>query len=571
MSTTPIKQRGATDDVAPIVVGLPKPSLSWLWWLPVLLGGLYALAILTHLRTILDSIWLSSDSDIDGVLAHMGMHAPAGALLTTGDYPHYETMALTLLTRSFPLYRVIWVLAPVFFALLGLGAVVLSTLRAFGRWPAGIVGAVLVCFAGGGVATQTAGGLATVLAIDAHANTLITAAVVGCALVWIVPRIAKLSTRQLVTAAVVLGVLGGLPLAGDNLYLAWGVAPLVVVTMLAAWRGPEDGAGRVVVFGLGTLAATLLTAVVFGAIMRSEGVRGFAPSYNQFVTLATPSRFFTNFNTLLRALPSLTAGSFYGHRLDARSEFEVVSAVLVFAALVTGIWSVRRRVANSLPRAAGGGDVVGERFVHTTFWVTVIAAGLLVFMIASPNPFTTDGRYLLGPYVGIAALLPLLLERGTGWKLIVTIGASLFVFSALYQFNTGVLKHISKGYKTAGTARAVAAYARAEHVSVGYGNYWNSIDLMWESDFKVDVYPIQRCKTNRHLLCTFEEISISSWDTPHQGVRSMLVVNPKARQVRARAQEFGTPIASTRVGGLILYVYPYDIASKLRYERGLTL
>ena len=71
---------------------------------------------LAVLRTILDSIWLSSDSDIDAVLAHLGMHAPAGALLTTGDYPHYETMAFALLTRSFPLYRVIWVLAPVFFA-----------------------------------------------------------------------------------------------------------------------------------------------------------------------------------------------------------------------------------------------------------------------------------------------------------------------------------------------------------------------------------------------------------------------------------------------------------------------
>ncbi|HEX3801750.1 MAG TPA: hypothetical protein VHV75_02820 [Solirubrobacteraceae bacterium] len=571
MSTTPIKQRRTTEGVAPIVVGLRRPSLNWLWWLPILLGALYAVAILTHLRTILDSTWLSSDSDIDGVLAHMGMHAPAGALLTTGDYPHYETMAFTLLTRSFPLYRVIWVLAPVFFAVVGLGAVVWSTLRAFGRWPAGIVGAVLVCFAGGGVATLTAGGLATVFAIDAHANTLITAAVVGAALVWIVPRIAQLSTRQLATAAVVLGVLGGLPLAGDNLYLAWGLAPLVVVTLLAAWRGPEDGAGRVVAFGAGTVAATLLTAIAFGAIMRSEGVRGFAPSYNQFLTFATPDRFFTNFKTLLRVLPSLTAGTFYGHRVDDRSELEVMSAVLVFAGLVSGIWSVRRRVANSMPRAAGGGDVVGERFVQTTFWITVISVGLVVFMIASPNPWTTDGRYLLGPYAGIAALLPLMLERGTGWRLIVTAGASLFVFSALYQFNSGVLKQMPVGYQTAGTAKAVAAYAKTEHVSVGYGNYWNSIDLMWESDFKVDVYPIQRCNTNRRLMCTFSEISISSWDKPQAGVRSMLVVNPKARQIRGRSKQFGAPIASTRIGGLILYVYSYDIAKKLRPEAGLTL
>lgn len=537
----------------------------------MLLGALYAVAIATHLRTILDSVWLSSDSDIDGVLAHVSMHAPAGALLTTGDYPHYETMAFTLLTRSFPLYRVIWVLAPVFFAVLGFAAVIWSAWRAFGRWPASVVGAVLVCFGGGGLATVRAGGLATVFAIDAHANSLITAAVVGAGLVWVIPRVAELSTRRLVTAALVLGVLGGLPLAGDNLYLAWGLAPLFVVTVLAAWRGPESGAGRVVAFGLGAVAATLITALTFAAIMRGAGVRGFAPSYHSFLTFARPRTFVTNFNTLLRALPSLTAGSFYGHVVDARSELEVLSAALVFAALISGVWSVRRRIANSLPRGAGGGDVVGERFVHTAFWVTALGAGLLVFMIGSPNPFTTDGRYLLAPYVAIAAILPLMLERGLGWKLIVAAGASLFAFSALYQFNSGVLKEMPKGYQTAGTARAVAAFAKQEHVSVGYGDYWNSIDLMWESDFKVDVYPIQRCDKYPGLLCTFSEISMSNWDKSHGNVRSMLVVNPKAHMVRKEAAEFGAPIASTRAGGLILYVYPYDIATKLKPESGLTL
>ena len=570
MSTTRFKQRVGLDESAHVVVRLPKPSVQWLWWLPVLLGAMYALAMLTHLRQILDSVWLSSDSDIDAVLAHMSMHAPPGTLLTTGDYPHYETMAFTLLTRSWPLYRVIWVLAPVFFALVGLAAVLWSTARSFGRWPAALVGSALVCFGGGGVAALWAGGLATVFAQDAHANTVITAAVVGAGLVWIVPRIAQLTTRQFVIAAVSLGVIGGLPMAGDNLYLAWGIAPLVTVTALAAWRGPQDGAARVVLFGLATLASTLLTSFVFAAIMRSEGIRGFSPSYKEFLTFTTPSGLITNLGTLLRALPTLTAGNFYGSKVTARSELEIMSAGLLFAALVVVIWSVRKRIANALPRGAGGGDVVGERFVHTTFWITVLGAGLVVFLVGSPNPWTTDGRYLLGPYVAIAALLPLTLERGLGWRLVVTACVSLFVFSALYQFNSGV-KEMATGYETAGVARAVAKYAHDEHVAVGYGYYWNSIDLMWESNFKVKVYPIQRCRTDRHSLCTFREISMSNWDKPHGNVRSMLVINPTARQVRRREAAFGPPIAETRIGNLLIYVYPYDIATKLKPESGLTI
>ena len=62
-----------------------------------------------------------------------------------------------------------------------------------------------------------------------------------------------------------------------------------------------------------------------------------------------------------------------------------------------------------------------------------------------------------------------------------------------------------------------------------------------------------------------------NWDRPHGKVRSMLVVNPTARQVRRREVAFGTPIAQTRIGNLLIYVYPYDIAKKLRHESGLTI
>ena len=569
MSATPSEKRGDIRHAA-LALRLPKLSPRWLWWLPVALGGCYVLAVVLNLRTILDSIWLSSDSDIDAVLAHMSIHAPAGTILSTGDYPHYETMAFTLLTRSWPGYRVIWMLAPPFFAAVGLAAVLWSTLRSFGRWPAAIVGAALVCFGGGGIARLVAGGLATVFALDAHANSLITAALVGAALVWVVPRIAEASNRRLLVLGAVIGLVGGLPLAGDSLYLAWGVAPLAAVTVLAAWRGPEDGAGRVLAFGLGTLAATFGTSLAFAAIMHAQGIQGFGPSHRGFLTFTTPAGLVTNFETLLRALPSLTAGSFYGKVVGVRSELELVSAATLFAGLIAAVWSVRRRVANSLPRAAGGGDPVGERFVHTTFWATVLAVGLAAFLIGSPNPVTTDGRYLLGPYVAIAALLPLMLERSLGWKLIVTAAVTLFSFSALYQFSAGV-RQMAAGYETAAVARGVASFAQQQDVSVGYAYYWNSIDLTWESDFKVSVFPIQRCKHDGRALCTFDEISMSNWDRPHGHVRSMLVVNPSARQVRKVERAFGRPIAEARVGNLELYAYPYDIASKLKLERGLTL
>ena len=570
MTTTPISEPTGAEGATRAAGWVARGSLRWLWWLPVVLGGLYGIAILTHLPAILHATWLSSDSDIDAVLAHASIHARAGALLTTGDYPHYETMAFTLLTRSWPFYRTLWVVGPVLFAAAGLAAVLWSVLRSFGRWPAGVVGAALLCFGGGGVAMTAAGGLATVFAIDAHANSLISAALVAAGLVWIVPRVQRLSAPRLAGSALVLGILGGLPLAGDSLYLAWGVAPLAVVTVLAAWRGPEDRASRTLSFGIGALAATVLTGVALASIMHAQGIRGFAPSHRAFMSFATPGRIVTNFETLLRALPSLTAGSFYGKPVMTRSELQFVSASLLFAALAAVVWCVRRRIANALPRAAGGGDPVAERFVHTTFWVTALGAGLAIFMIGSPNPWTTDGRYLLGPYVAVAALLPLLLERGLGWKLVVTVAVSLFVLSALDQFSSGV-REMSTGYQTTRTADAVAAFAKRERVAVGYGDYWHSLDLTWESGFRVPVYPVQPCERDRQLLCTFEEITMTGWDSPHGNVRSMLVLDPTGRGLHSPERALGRAIASTRIGDLALYVYPYDIAKRLRYQAGLTL
>ena len=83
-------------------------------------------------------------------------------------------------------------------------------------------------------------------------------------------------------------------------------------------------------------------------------------------------------------------------------------------------------------------------------------------MLGSPNPFTTDGRYLLGTYVAIAAILPLMLERGLGWRLIVTAGVTVFVFSALYQFNSSVLKQHAGRLQDRRNRQAVAAFAQAQ-------------------------------------------------------------------------------------------------------------
>ena len=549
---------------------LPKLSVRLAWWLPALLAGIYVLLILVHLPAILNSVWLSSDSTIDAVLAHMAAHAPAGAVLTTGDFPHYETLAFTLLTRGLSFYRPLWMLTPVICVVVGIAALHWSSRRVFGNWPAALGTAALVCFGGGGLATFRSGGLATIFSIDSHGNSIVAAMVCGAGMVWLLPQAATMKPWKLGLGALAIGVIGGLPLAGDTLCLAWILLPMLMVTVLAAWRGPQRQIAYTLGFGLGTALVTGVCALIFAAIMRGQGVRGFAWSYHQYATFLTPSDLLANVETTIRGLTLLPSASFFGQRATGHSEMALTAALLLFTAMVAVVARVRRLAKESSQRPDDGGEPVGARFVHVTWWLTAMLAGLVIVLVGHPNDFTTDGRYVLGVYVAIPALLPLLIERGLGWKLIVTAATGVFVINAIYQFNGQVLQQMPRGFTPTTTAQALARYAEQEHVAVGYGGYWNSINLIWNSDFKVDVYPVQPCGTHSKLICTLNDINVTGWYEPRPNVRSMLILYSSGRGVKVADPRFGKPVTSTRLGDLRVLVYPYDIASRIGYESKIT-
>jgi hypothetical protein len=56
---------------------------------------------------------------------------------------------------------------------------------------------------------------------------------------------------------------------------------------------------------------------------------------------------------------------------------------------------------------------------------------------------------------------------------------------------------------------------------------------------------------------------ISSWYTPRSGIRSFLLTDPALALVSAPTPDLGTPSAVYHVGGITMYVYPYDVATKI--------
>ena len=120
-------------------------------------------------------------------------------------------------------------------------------------------------------------------------------------------------------------------------------------------------------------------------------------------------------------------------------------------------------------------------------------------------------------------------------------------------------------FPTPQQAQALARFAKSEHVTYGYTGYWDAADLTWMSDFEVKAYPVSQCVNGSYAICPFN-IGISSWYRPRSGGNSMFVVDHgiQLATVSAPDPSDGIPSASTTIGDLTVYVYPYDIASRFK-------
>jgi hypothetical protein len=77
------------------------------------------------------------------------------------------------------------------------------------------------------------------------------------------------------------------------------------------------------------------------------------------------------------------------------------------------------------------------------------------------------------------------------------------------------------------------------------------------------VYPVIFCG---RVLCRFPYHQISSWYTPRPAERTFLVVDcalAVLNTVGSPPANLDKPIATTSIGQLTVFVYPYDIAAKL--------
>lgn len=527
------------------------------WGILAVLGGLYGLLFLIHLPQVLTVTWRNSDVAIVAVIAHGLDSGSTLGSVVIGNRPLYEEILGLTLTGWLPLARQIWLIAPLLWDLAGLGALGWAAHRALGRRAALLSVVAVACV--GQMGRQY------VLSWDFHDLPQFHALLLSAALVYAARLDHPLRRPAVVCGALVLGVLGAFPLASDTLFIFSGLVPLLggAVGLLLARRdrrSVEVLGLALLVIGLNVGLAQVLTHVMVGA--------GF--THSPITLTPTPlAQIPATASLLLQGLTNIGGGDFLAIAPDGHGLLAVTRGCLVLVGLGAALLLGLRVLGRILRRRAAS----GEEVAYTAFWTVALFVGLGVYLASGVAVDYLSGRYLLAPYIAIPALLGALVRApgrlGRIGRPLALGGVGAFALCgalALPASATGQ-PGLAPGPDA---ARALARFARAEGVRVGYASYWAAIALSWETHFRLGLRPVIACGSAQ--LCP-GNLTATGWYVPRPR-RSLLVVDPTIPNtggiqpspgswLTANPAQLGTPVASRVIDGMHVTVYGYDIASRM--------
>jgi hypothetical protein len=533
-------------------------SLSWpakratlLWLIPIGIGIAYVIAFLVQLPR--DVAQLSWDPSVASayVMPETLVKTGTGGFTLMGSSPQWVSLWFGLLTARLPWHRELWGVAPtlVFVAsalIVGWSVAQLASRRA-------AILAVLI----GLVVSPLA--LAFFMAPFSHNTVYPCTALLGAYLIWL----ARGEGRRRITAVAVpllLGVVVGTCLASDLLLAATAIVPLALTAILAGVR--RDRRSRLVAMSaLVTVVVALPIAKLTASIMRSSGYLTLEAPVKRAALSELPARA----KLLFKGLKALFNGYLGTERPGVlHTELGFASDVVMCAALLAlvavGTWTTVRFVVSGLRKLDTGGTGELARSLHIIYWVGAAAIPCAGFWVAGEGPVTTHESYYATAIFAVAAVIPLLLSSGALARWLIAAGSSvLFVasFAGLSDDYVNVAAVLARNAKT------LTKVAQANHVQFGYSNWGDSSGLTWGTHGRVTIRPVVECQTQQGVgLCPGFQALVPSWYVPQQR-HTFLLLDANETEVTSVPAILGKPIAAYSFESMRMYIYSYDIASRL--------
>jgi len=466
---------------------------------------------------------------------------------TTGAY---APLWFGLLTAKLPLHRQLWEIAPTV-VFIGTAATIGWSVAQFAGRRAAALSMLLVL-----VASPWA--LSFFMAAVAHNVVYPCTALLGAYLIWLTRSSGRSQLAAIGVPTLVALILGAC-IASDALLLVTGVFPLVLTAVIAAVR-PSRLSRRVAATAIATAAAAAPVAYLTSATMRSAG----------YVTLTPPAKLaplsalseharlmFEGFRELSNGyLGSHWPGTLHsaiGYACDAVIVAGLLALLLAGVRGTVRFLSVGFRKQDTSEQLALG--------LHTVYWLSSALAVCGAFEFSMTAGGHRHESYYATAIFSIAAILPLLIPHGRIARWLIPLGACVFFIGSIVGLKRNYLQVTEPAL--AHYAGQVATLAEANHVRTGYAGYWDASSLTWNSHERVLVRPLIECSNPAGAgICPFFLMRTPSWYVPMPR-HTFLLVDPDQLYVTSLPPGLGPPIASYSIGPIAMYVYPYDIASRL--------
>jgi hypothetical protein len=489
-------------------------------WLPALAGAAYVATVVSlgH-QLVRDNDW---DTDVSAPFAlaeqlrgHGPVHIP--------HYGEWTTFWWLLATRWLPWHETLWDASG--YALAVATAIVLAwaTGRVAGRW-AGVTAGATALLVGPFA-------LRALLSLASHVTNPVGAVVLGVGLVTLT------RTRSWLPVAIV-GVVAGTNAASDGLLWIAGVVPFALAAaFLARTTRRRDIALRAGAI----LAVTVTTALATTIVMRALDFRVIGLD----VGLAQLQDLPGNIRHLVRMIAFLGGANYAIAGPYPREPLRAIVALLALLGVVAPVAAaVRLRRADPELRA------------YACYWGAVAALLCTVFVV---TPNATD----LGPK-SVNYLLALAPAAATGVALLAYRSRSGQLAAALAIGLLGVVNIAGITNGRAGGTPTVGRYADSirqvledRNATRGYAGYWTAQNLSWQTNMHLLVAPVVNCGSQ---LCPYNFFTIRSW-YEKQGGSTFLLVDNSVIHAPAFVSEASF---SQDFGPLTVYVFPYDLAERIR-------
>jgi hypothetical protein len=517
----------------------------------------YGVVVLVHLDRIITALLWNSDYASGLTLAQTLAHVGSAGNTTISTTGAWMDLWFGLVTAHLPLHRQLWEISPtILFIICAL--VIGRAVQRLSDPVTGVASALAILLA-------SPWALAVFVAPVAHNTVWPTTAILGGGLPWIL-RHRDRSTTAWAVVVIVSAVLIGTSLASDKLVLVTGLAPLGVTAVAALWQHSR----QVRRAGAGVLVALILSIPVeklTNAIMTAEGYATTAPK----LVIASPSSWGFHLRLLLEGIRDFSGSYLVSNTTHGWDRVLGVACTLILIGVVLGFVAggVRAVVLLVHDRSLGP-EAIGPA-LHVGYWFSSALIVVVAFICSTADGGNTSNHnsYFLSLVFSVGACVPLFVASGERWRWlrrlrpVAALALAVFAVGSIIGITQSGVIGVSK--PLAAYAGSITSLARADHARYGYAGYWDASSLTWESRDAVTVRPLLQCTNpNPHgaAICPFLLMRTASWYRPvHR--RTFLLVDPDNAFVTSLPAGLGRPVAIHRIGPLTMYVYSYDIASKL--------